>query len=472
MRLTSFTTSLPAKTAFAILAGLVIYSSSSYAQPPNSRVVSTRSVIVVDRGALAYRLGRDAASRDPSIVILGPPGGASLQRDTIGSDLRQPILQNGAELSRTRATIQSLTHASAFCARRFFVTDVGTLGGTESFAYAINNVGHIVGSSRTAGDLSTHSFLYTHGVINDLFPLNSQDLQTVGPTGINAKDQIASGVVSSGVYVPTILDSRTGNLTLLGTLGGITSFGFNGVATSINDRGHAVGYSYVNALNRHAFLYRNGVMTDIAPFEGDSIALANNNYDQIVGSAADSDTGVGRAFEFANGVLTAIGPDTESTARGINNWGQVVGEYLISDQSAFHAFLFSNGNFIDFGVGPETVAYSINDWGQIVGIFQRPFETRCEGEPCIEFKQRAFTVEKGRIVDLNDLILRHSGWQLIWAFDVNDLGQIVGYGQVNDKFRAFVLTPAISKLQCKHNGWQLFGFKNQGQCVRFVNQGN
>jgi hypothetical protein len=31
-------------------------------------------------------------------------------------------------------------------------------------------------------------------------------------------------------------------------------------------------------------------------------------------------------------------------------------------------------------------------------------------------------------------------------------------------------TPA-SKEECKHDGWQRFGFKNQGQCIAFVNHG-
>jgi 6-phosphogluconolactonase (cycloisomerase 2 family) len=27
-----------------------------------------------------------------------------------------------------------------------------------------------------------------------------------------------------------------------------------------------------------------------------------------------------------------------------------------------------------------------------------------------------------------------------------------------------------SKAQCKHGGWRRFGFKNQGQCIAFVNR--
>jgi hypothetical protein len=28
-----------------------------------------------------------------------------------------------------------------------------------------------------------------------------------------------------------------------------------------------------------------------------------------------------------------------------------------------------------------------------------------------------------------------------------------------------------AKNQCKNGGWKQFGFKNQGQCIRFVNHG-
>src|SRR6185503_15034568 len=73
----------------------------------------------------------------------------------------------------------------------YTIADLGTLGGTESFAYAINDRGEIVGLSRTAGDSSTHTFLYHDRTLTDLFPLNSENIQTIGPSGINRAGQIA-----------------------------------------------------------------------------------------------------------------------------------------------------------------------------------------------------------------------------------------------------------------------------------------
>jgi probable HAF family extracellular repeat protein len=43
--------------------------------------------------------------------------------------------------------------------------------------------------------------------------------------------------------------------------------------------------------------------------------------------------------------------------------------------------------------------------------------------------------------DLNNLIPADSGWQIIGAQSINDLGQIVGFGSHNGQFHAFLLKP-------------------------------
>ncbi len=358
--------------------------------------------------------------------------------------------------------------------RGYFVTDLGTLGGTESFAYAINGLAQVVGASRITGDVSTHAFLYSEGRMIDLSPLNSQSIQTVGPTEINDFGQIGSGNIFGGIYSPAVFDSRTGNLASLGSLGGVTSYGFNGVATSINNLGDAVGYSYIDPITRHAFLYSNGAMTDIDSFGGYSGALAINDQGVIVGFASPQFNGTATAFVSSQGVTTDIFQSgTESYARDVNNRGQVVGDFLIADKSAFHAFLYTDGVVTDIGSlgSPQTVAAAINDQQQVIGTTWVPYNATCSSGVCIQYRQRAFLYEGGNMADLNALIPSGSGWELSWAFDINNDGQIVGYGLVNDKFRAYLLTPVTSTAQCS-DGWQTFGFKNQGQCFQFVNTGN
>ena len=218
------------------------------------------------------------------------------------------------------------------------VTDLGTLGGEQSIAFAVNESDQVVGLSWTTNG-SSHSFLYSNGEMIDLYPLNSQDLITAGPTSINNLGQVASGAISSdGVYYPVVYDSRTGELATQGSLGGVTSNGFSGVATAINNFGQAVGYSYLDGVNRHAFIYQKGTLRDLGCLQGDdgpctTYAFGVNDQGQVVGSS-------GRAFLYSNGVMTDISPfgslasyaDLKKAGVAVLGWGQfltVVINFLI-----------------------------------------------------------------------------------------------------------------------------------------------
>ena len=48
------------------------------------------------------------------------------------------------------------------------MTDLGTLGGSASFAYGINAAGQVVGWSHMPGDAAIHGFLYSGGAMTDL----------------------------------------------------------------------------------------------------------------------------------------------------------------------------------------------------------------------------------------------------------------------------------------------------------------
>src|SRR5262249_18435442 len=76
--------------------------------------------------------------------------------------------------------------------------------------------------------------------------------------GINAQGEIAGDMSSPGTggYTHACL-WKDGQLTDLGTLGGKTSY-----SRAINDAGWIVGDSQLAAMERHAFLWREGRMED------------------------------------------------------------------------------------------------------------------------------------------------------------------------------------------------------------------
>jgi len=118
------------------------------------------------------------------------------------------------------------------------MVDIGTLGGTFGFPTWLNNRGQVVGISNLAGDQANRAFLW---------------------------------------------DKEEG-LKDLGTLGG---YSVSSLANWINDTGEIVGESDSLTASR-AFLWRNGVMTDLGTVAGDACSVANsiNSSGQIVGFGA------------------------------------------------------------------------------------------------------------------------------------------------------------------------------------------
>jgi probable HAF family extracellular repeat protein len=133
-------------------------------------------------------------------------------------------------------------------ARQFSMTDLGTLpGGTESFAYGINDRGQVVGSSQTASG-ENHAFLWDKGVMRDLGTLGG----TSFPFDINNRRQVvgSSQTASEEELLHAFLWDK-GEMTDLGTLPG----GIQSVAFSINGSGQVVGHSWTASGEIHAVLW-------------------------------------------------------------------------------------------------------------------------------------------------------------------------------------------------------------------------
>lgn len=154
----------------------------------------------------------------------------------------------------------------------YTVIDLGTLGGGNSTAYAINSSGQVVGVS------DSHAFLYSAGVMHDL--------GTFGGGSSTAYAVNSSGQVVGWATGSTGLDSQRAFLYSTGPMQSLGSLFGRSDAYGINDSQQIVGWTYVDNTDQHGFSYSGGSMQD---FSGQStIAYAINNSGQIVGESEGS----------------------------------------------------------------------------------------------------------------------------------------------------------------------------------------
>jgi hypothetical protein len=225
----------------------------------------------------------------------------------------------------------------------------------------------------------------------------------------------------------------------------------NSLPVDLNDRGDAV----FHAGNLY-FIYRHGRLEDgpqlTDPYYFEPAAL--NNAGWMVGTVYTVN-GRPQAALYNHGAFHLLGslPGLESEAFAINNHGQIVG------RSGDRPVLFAGNGAVDLG-GPSTYAIALNDRGNIVGNASARFKR--EPEVTLSFSPEGIN-ERGQIVgstspyslssravlyvdhvtqDLNGLIDPGLGWTLIYAYDINDRGQIVGWGRVDGHWSGFVLMPS------------------------------
>jgi len=175
----------------------------------------------------------------------------------------------------------------AFVWQKGKMRDLGSLGGKDSWVHAnaINDRGHIVGSSDLSGDLNgpTHAFLWQKGRMHDLGTLGGRYSEA---NAINNRgDVVGTAETRSGDQHAFLW--QKGRMTDLGTLGGHRSHAY-----AINNRGHVVGTSVVsrraNCLEErcqeHGFVWQSGHRTDLGTVRAsESAAFAINDGGQIVG---------------------------------------------------------------------------------------------------------------------------------------------------------------------------------------------
>jgi probable HAF family extracellular repeat protein len=354
----------------------------------------------------------------------------------------------------------------------YTVSDLGTLGGSFSLAYGINEKGEIDGFSTIPGDLAEHAFLLKDGALVDLGTLGGLNSQTfaglsnrekvVGSAEIPTPDPNAEnfcGFFTSATCLPFLW--QDGVMSPLKTLGGT-----NGQAADINEREEVAGYAETatadpgctapQTLQFRPVLWRKDDVETLPLFPGDAEGAAFwiNSQGEAVGASgpcAPYDPRYGlplqpeHALLWRKGKLVdlgSLGGAMNNAGFAINNFTEIAGASDLPSDTYQHAFLWRRGVMRDLGVLPGDVvsaAVALNNRGQVVGVSND-----------INGNSRAFLWERGELKDLNNYIPVGSPLYLVHSFGINDRGQIVGLAVVTSTGEAhgFLATP----IACEENG--------------------
>ncbi|MBI2826893.1 MAG: hypothetical protein HYX69_19635 [Planctomycetia bacterium] len=356
--------------------------------------------------------------------------------------------------------------------RAYYVTDLGTLGGTDSRGWGLNAGGQVAGYAATTDDATVDAFLWTPTSPNATTG-TIKDLGTLGGTyawgvGINGNGQVAGVSATTGdaaehatLWSPTTPGGTNGTLYDLGTLGGTYS-----QANGVNASGQVAGYSDMPGdVDSHAFMWKPttpggaaGAMYDLGSLGGPfTIAWDINNSGQVAGSSDTTEITYESSHAFlwqpttpngTGGTINDLGTlgGSSSDGNGINNAGQVTGSSRTTDDVAVHAFRWTpsipgstSGTMQDIGTlgGLNSYGYAVSAAGNVVGM--------SEVDAQVSNNTHAFLYASDTgMVDLNTLVDSFSGWELLDAYDINDAGQIAGQGLINGEYHAYLLTPLIA----------------------------
>jgi probable HAF family extracellular repeat protein len=295
------------------------------------------------------------------------------------------------------------------------MTDLGTLGGASSIAYDINNLGQITGVADTSyysADPSIYprtseAFLYSSGVMTGLGGL-----------------QFTTTPASGGSSHTYLFDSVGMAINNLGQVTGKGFYGTPGV------------YSPPGIGGFHAVSWQNGTIQQLALPTGGAFLTS------AYGSAIN-DAGVilaiseNKPFLYDGSILSALGSILGSNTiaisiTDINESGMVVGIGYTASQLIPMAFVYHNGQ-VDILPSPsvQTIGstYALNDIGQVVG-------DEVGGDDLLW--------NQGHFFKLNDITQDLKGFHIEHTKDINNQGQIVGWGTTSDgSTHAFMLSPVV-----------------------------
>jgi len=286
-------------------------------------------------------------------------------------------------------------------------TNLGTLGGTTSVGRDVNDAEQLIGRADLASGV-THAFLWDSvNGLTDLGTLGGRDESEA--LGINASGEIAGTSFDTAtpyknfrafLWTPDVPNGITGSMPDLGTFGGT-----NSIAQDLNDSVEVVGGAQFTNGDYHPFVWDSGSgLTDLGTLGGSSNLHTHR-------------------------------------AQAINTSGQIAGMSYTATNEA-HAFLWTSGAADGVPTNPE-----MKDLGTLGGDFSQALGLDDDGwvvgrSTDSSEDYHAFLWRDENMFDLNEKIDVNSTWVLKATTDINDDGNIVGWGtNPSSQGRAFLLIP-------------------------------
>jgi uncharacterized membrane protein len=321
----------------------------------------------------------------------------------------------------------------------YTITKIGPLPDhSGSFGHAINNASEVAGWSNTV-----QAYHWSNGILSGLPPLPGGEIsrgEGIGESGVVLGSADSDSHPEHAViwtptrdgWVPTDLGVGEGDIFSM--------------AEAINGSDVICGYSD-DAIYTRAAVW-DPMSNDPEPYQINILPALTDHFQSLANDINDAEVVVGMSLNFfeARAVswvrptgtwevteLPGLHPNSDSGADAVNSSGDIVGWSVSPVSSMEHAVLWQADTVVDLGrvEGQRTYANGINDDGDVVGEY---WNIGLAG---------GFVRSAGQstLYDLQELIPTGSPWTIRSAQDINNDGQITGYGVIDGFYHSFLLTP-------------------------------
>jgi probable HAF family extracellular repeat protein len=247
-----------------------------------------------------------------------------------------------------------------------FSKPINFTGASDTFAYAVNNGGEIVGYY-TGGGCSQNSCGFAD-VKNKFTTIECATENATDAFDISNKAE----VVGAYAYVNGVngfIWEGNGSCFSLNPDGSSLA-----EAWGVNDSGDVVGFSVDSASNFQGFLYKNSTYTNVSCSGWSSTrAYGINDAGVIVGDVSNSTSGPFSAMVYKSGKCTVFNFSgaSSTSAKGINKKNQISG-YETSAAGVTSGFVKTGKKFVTLSYPSSlgTLAYHLNDKGQVAGWYE------------------------------------------------------------------------------------------------------